>query len=192
MARTGRAATALLAVALAVAAGQQDQRAPSRPPSPPAGENSGGDKNDDGWLTLGALGAVVAVTMALTVWYMKRKYRRAAARAEMESATETCLELFAAGHNVTVPRELARDNIRLLRVLGAGQFGEVKEGAYHPPGARPGDVAAVAVKTLKDTEDRAARGAMLLEAAITAQFSSENSNPLTQPRATTPQLLQPS
>ena len=67
------------------------------------------------------------------------------------------------------PREIRRTAIKLLDVLGKGNFGEVRKGLISEIPGTPGYI--VAVKTLHASLD-ADRGAILQEAALMAQFSS--------------------
>ncbi|MAS44341.1 MAG: hypothetical protein CML43_14650 [Rhodobacteraceae bacterium] len=119
------------------------------------------------------------VVALLAVAYLRRKKKDAY---DFSADIEELLEQRVLGDNIEVrdikvPRELPRENIRMVETIGSGNFGEVWRARLDEKlrNILPYTVAAKVNKSTGDPQKRlAARHALLVEALIMQQFEHEN------------------
>ena len=116
----------------------------------------------------GGVGFLVLVLAVLLVLLVSARRRAQQKPFDFEDMIEALQNIVPANQR-RFPREIKRDNIKLLDVLGKGNFGEVRKGLLSEIPGTPGYIVAVKALHLDMGVDR---GAILQEAALMAQFNS--------------------
>ena len=116
---------------------------------------------------------VFLILLVLFLLFLRERRKNAQHPHNFEEMLAALRDFQADQDERRVPREIKRDKIKLLDMIGSGNFGQVHKGLLDEIPGTPGYI--VAVKLLKVGVDGAdaERGSMLREAALTAQFSNE-------------------